>query len=505
MKIKNILAATIAVFALASCSNDEITQEATVNPGLISFDVVTDNISRSNTLWTSQTNLKQDFKVYATQEVDNYDPEATDDSGAMPDQYIFYIKGETAYYNNGDWSFSTHYWPKDKADGTERSLNFYAFSGFDKSTFTKVETHVDEEGGGMYADAVNSVILPSASDKQEDMVYAVTSQQTKSTNGGKVVLNFRHALAQLQFKAQNKSKGIFVKVGGVELVNIRKISDGFSVLSKDQSTLAVQSTSTQYIDDQNHTYQTPLLEWNYASRVSKDNLGTEYIGANYETDNYDADKNEIDSQYLLAKAIDLKGGDAAQDIVSAATNDGIMFVYPQKIRKLSEANMENIREGNDLDINSDNAGYMYFLVTCAIQNVSSGNGTLSDDDIWLYGGPGATVSVDSEDGGTTNYTPFYYKKILIPVKTLCHTGSSDETIDLTSWEAGKKYVYTFIFGQDADGNPGNGGLDPQDPDPDNPILKDIEIDTNATTVDDYFIEGTVNQHMTYPDTEGQDD
>jgi hypothetical protein len=132
------------------------------------------------------------------------------------------------------------------------------------------------------------------------------------------------------------------------------------------------------------------------------------------------------------------------------------------------------------------------LVRCAICNIASGEGgEPAATDQWVYG-DAATTDVDGVS--TTTYT---YKDILIPVKKF----SKSKNADIASWEAGKKYIYTFIFGKDADGNPGNGGLDPEEPDPENPVLKNIEIDTNATTMDDYFIEGTVNQHMTYPDNE----
>lgn len=93
----------------------------------------------------------------------------------------------------------------------------------------------------------------------------------------------------------------------------------------------------------------------------------------------------------------------------------------------------------------------YFLVNCLIYNVA---GTTVDkaNDVCLWG---------TENGGT-----YVAKELAIPVDF--------------AWEQGKKYIYTFVFGN------GNGGYDPdpQDPSTPEPVLVPITFDV---TVDDFVV------------------
>ena len=89
----------------------------------------------------------------------------------------------------------------------------------------------------------------------------------------------------------------------------------------------------------------------------------------------------------------------------------------------------------------------YFLVNCAIYNVA-GDAFVAEKDTPLWGTTGT------------------HKQAAIPV-----------AID---WEQGKKYIYTFIFGE-------GGGYDPENPDPEDPDKPDpvlIPI-TFEVTVDDF--------------------
>jgi len=98
-----------------------------------------------------------------------------------------------------------------------------------------------------------------------------------------------------------------------------------------------------------------------------------------------------------------------------------------------------------VDGNASNGSY--FLVNCAIYNVA-GDEFDAEDDTPLW--------------GTTDA----HKQAAIPVAI--------------NWEQGKKYIYTFIFGE-------GGGYDPNpdpDPDPDDPDPVLIPI-TFEVTVDDF--------------------
>ena len=98
-----------------------------------------------------------------------------------------------------------------------------------------------------------------------------------------------------------------------------------------------------------------------------------------------------------------------------------------------------------LEGNADNGSY--FLVNCAIYNVA-GDEFDEREDTPLWGTKGA------------------HKQAAIPVAI--------------NWKQGKKYIYTFIFGE-------GGGYDPDDPDPEDPDKPDpvlIPI-TFEVTVDDF--------------------
>jgi hypothetical protein len=101
---------------------------------------------------------------------------------------------------------------------------------------------------------------------------------------------------------------------------------------------------------------------------------------------------------------------------------------------------------------------MYFLIKCRIFNVANSTAVNYATDTPLYG-----------DKNT-------FKTILIPVSLATDAPE-------TAFKAGKKYIYTFIFGR----NGGNGGLDPENPDPNDPILNTITYTTETITVDDWSI------------------
>lgn len=98
----------------------------------------------------------------------------------------------------------------------------------------------------------------------------------------------------------------------------------------------------------------------------------------------------------------------------------------------------------------------YLLVDCVIYNVADGSATtLPGDNVCLWG--------EEKEGKYTT------KELAIPVKF--------------TWEEGKKYTYTLVFGN------GNGGYnpDPDDPDPDDPEPVLVPISFEVTV--DEFLDG----------------
>ncbi len=122
-------------------------------------------------------------------------------------------------------------------------------------------------------------------------------------------------------------------------------------------------------------------------------------------------------------------------------NNNAMLLLPQKTTQWDVTTAPN----------PDDAVGSYFLVNCLIYNVA--NGTIDkNSDICLWG---------TENGGT--YEP---KELAIPVDF--------------NWEQGKKYIYTFVFGN------GNGGYDPDPSDPSkpDPVLVPINFEIS---VDDFVV------------------
>ena len=114
-----------------------------------------------------------------------------------------------------------------------------------------------------------------------------------------------------------------------------------------------------------------------------------------------------------------------------STYTGALFLMPQELKPW------NISE----DKTNENGG-SYFVVNCKIYNIAT------DDEILLW---------PSKDE---------YAYVAIP------------TSDIT-WEQGKKYIYTFIFGE------GGGYVPPVDPDPENPGDPVLVPITFTVTVDDF--------------------
>ena len=115
----------------------------------------------------------------------------------------------------------------------------------------------------------------------------------------------------------------------------------------------------------------------------------------------------------------------------------------------------------DSNTPSENNTGSYFLIDCAIWNVA-GTAVDKDTDVQLWG-----------EGGNT-------KELSIPVAF--------------TWEQGKKYIYTLVFGQ------GNGGYDP-DPDPDDPDPKPVLVPIDFTvSVDDFKVEDPIEVESGLPTT-----
>ena len=178
MKTKYLFGAAAALM-MAACSQDEL---VSVKQDGIAYSVTTAKQTRAADSYCNNI-LPESFKVWA---------KTTDGS--------LYINGDEIRNEGGVWTdqAGTRYWPEGK-------LDFYA--------------HVNGEGVFSFNDGAptfNNFVVKDDVKDQLDLMYSVSRNQEKQGDG-KVVLNFRHALSQVCFRAKNNMKTMQVEIKGVSV------------------------------------------------------------------------------------------------------------------------------------------------------------------------------------------------------------------------------------------------------------------------------------------------
>ena len=261
--------------------------------------------------------------------------------------------------------------------------------------------------------------VPTDVAAQKDLLYAVKTDQAKTDGADKmddVALNFRHALSQIVFNAKNTNENLYVEVSGVSIVN---------VANKNSFTFPVTDTDNNMEDaDHDGSFDNPI---NYNGSWGKWNdltSGATVYPVEFET-------------------VELEGNNTLVDLTTNAkgeySTDALLMLPQTSMAWNPETVPSPGLVGND-------SNGSYFLVNCAIYNVS-GNSFDPEVDIPLWASQAE------------------HKQVAIPM-----------TIN---WEQGKKYIYTFIFGE------GGGYIPDPDPDPNpgpDPVLIPV---TFKVTVDDF--------------------
>ena len=173
----------LGAIALTSCSQDEVLE---VKQDAIAFSAFTENASRA----TASKTLDK-FKVYA------YVGGAT------------YIDGLDAFEGTGVYTFNEqgYYWPA-------KAVDFYCVSNPNNGTCA----------GGVELTADHKVVnYDVPSDHTNDLLYSVLKGATKaSATNGVATLNFRHALAMVQFQVKSLATyGLDVNVTNIALKNVK--------------------------------------------------------------------------------------------------------------------------------------------------------------------------------------------------------------------------------------------------------------------------------------------
>ncbi|MDE7346016.1 MAG: fimbrillin family protein [Muribaculaceae bacterium] len=211
---KSVFLTSVALLALASCSEDEMKQ---ANRGrAIDFRAVT----ASRATETTMTNLKS-FYVTAFDGTTVYD-------GIQ----------DAMFANTGGFFLSEtlHYWPEDES----KTLSFAAYSpavtakgGFLNGDLTLTGTTLKLAGFAPRYDLA----------KQVDFIHAFGTGSKKHDEKTGVALNFNHALSQIEIKAMNGGTNKFT-IAGFKIVGVTNTADydntyGWSTAGKNKGTYKV--------------------------------------------------------------------------------------------------------------------------------------------------------------------------------------------------------------------------------------------------------------------------
>lgn len=411
--MKKVLLGTLAVLTLAACSKDEVIQQ---NPNdEITFSVVTNKaVSRAadgycnkslpgsmlvSALYTADGS---NWKTYFTNEIYNH---GTGTSYAIPT------------------GSGLRYWPDLGAADDNVKMKFFAMVN---ATPSWVGTT------GMTA----NFKVESTVSAQKDVLYAVQEVKEKPA-GGAQSINFRHALSQIEFEAQNQNKNIYVEITGVKVMNVWdtgtfsfSVSTDGNIENHDLTSTADPTTGTWSSLKNSTSSETEAAE-KYS--VSFDAVKLSQKGYIEASDSYTA--TQADASSLTTK-------DATGE-----WNSNTMYLLPQEIQSWVPTTNAKPAAGKG----------SYFLVKAKIWNVPAGDGKRADTSA-----SGDVVLWDNtKSGGEEQF-------IAIPIPTI-------------TWKPGKRYVYTFIFTPDGNGgyNPDPSGSDPE------PVLTPITL---SVTVDD-FVKG----------------
>lgn len=183
---KHLVLGALTVLALAACTKSEVVE---LNKGNeISLTAVTGkNLTKAADGYCNKA-MPTDFDVWA----------ATDGKKYFEAQ-TYTRDGSTNTYK----STNARYWPTTDVD-------FFAAKNYGGSATLNVTDPTSL--------AVADYTVPTTVAAQKDFIYAVKKGAKKAD--GAAVLNFRHALSQIEFQAKNSNSGIYVEVTGVAVKQV---------------------------------------------------------------------------------------------------------------------------------------------------------------------------------------------------------------------------------------------------------------------------------------------
>ena len=362
---KRLFIMALGAFALTSCSQDEVLD---VQKDAVQFSVVADKASRG--------------AVTTTATIDNFTVTAfnVETTGGDKVNGTTFMNLNKVELKDGKWVPGiTKFWP------TEGAINFYSYS----------PSNLENVSIAAGAQTIKHTVSTACAD-QIDVLYALNNGLGKAD--GEVKVNFRHALAQIVFQAENSKSDLEVVIDGVRIVNVKNSG----------------------------TFSWPTASTNNPNYTETENGGTGDAGndtqldASWGTwllqDTYVSHPADITQQTLT--------GETAAAVALTTAADPLLVMPQTFIPATVEDKFMKIE-----------AGKTFFAISCKIYSIE--NGTTK------------TLLWPSTDG---------FAEVVIPA-------TSPDKIDAKdAWKQGRKYVYTFKFGEGAGYIGPNGENAPADPD-----------------------------------------
>lgn len=206
---------------LSACSSDnELANVETTANNAIGFHVVGNKAETRANIIGADNITSTDFNVFAFTRNDD----GTDGNFFMGEkENSFNQTGVKIAHKNNNWGYvnatDIHYWP------TSTALNFYAVS---PGSFEEVEENIEMLGvyGWNISNNTKTISYSPFDEyagrtekKNLDVMYAITENQTKDSNSGKVKFQFKHILSQVVFKAKTQLENMEVEIETIKIHN----------------------------------------------------------------------------------------------------------------------------------------------------------------------------------------------------------------------------------------------------------------------------------------------
>lgn len=240
---KVLFLSAIAAMAMASCSNDQEIEGLKTNDQLIDFSVLT---TRSLPITSNLELQRTTFKAWG------FTPAGV--------AYLGETNGVDVSYSNGSWTYTPKKsWPSEALNfvalnpATHDNLTEPSMSGSSQTVKYEVATHVAQ---------------------QVDVMYAVKNNQSESNNP--VTLLFKHALAQVAFKATTTNPKYTAEIESIEVHNLKN-KGTFTFPSSDTQTGFGNGDGSWILDATYANYPVGLVD---GQKVSVTSEGVEVTANN---------------------------------------------------------------------------------------------------------------------------------------------------------------------------------------------------------------------------------